>query len=250
LVSLTQLEQLTGRDESHLVQLPCGHRLQDEVARAFAALQVDARREGFDLAIASSYRSFARQLAIWNGKASGARPVHDDLGQPVEMAALPAREQLHAILRYSAIPGTSRHHWGTDLDVYDLAAVPADYTVQLSPREVAAGGVFEPLHRWLDERMAAGESRGFYRPYASDRGGVAPERWHLSYAPLSTGCATLLTGELLTGELLTGELLTSSWDCQQVGDQGLLLRDEIAAALPDIMARYIVVPDGWCPRDN
>jgi len=62
---------------------------------------------------------------------------------------------------------------------------------------------------------------------------------------LSTGCATLLTGELLAGELLT-----SSRDRQQVGDQGLLLRDEIAAALPDIMARYIVVPDGWCPRDN
>jgi hypothetical protein len=55
---------------------------------------------------------------------------------------------------------------------------------------------------------------------------------------------------LLAGELLTGELLTSSRDRQQVGDQGLLLRDEIAAALPDIMARYIVVPDGWCPRDN
>jgi len=238
-VSSTQLKQLTGREESHLVQLPCGHRLQEEVARAFSALQADARRDGFDLAIASSYRSFARQLAIWNGKASGARPVLDDLGQPVKMAALPARKQLHAILRYSAIPGTSRHHWGTDLDVYDLAAVPADYAVQLSPQEVAAGGVFDPLHCWLDERMAAGESRGFYRPYASDRGGVAPERWHLSYAPLSTGYATLLTGDLLA----------SCWDCQQVGDQGLLLHEEIAAALPGIMARYIVVPQGWCPRD-
>ncbi len=26
---------------------------------------------------------------------------------------------------------------------------------------------------------------GFYRPYAVDRGGVHPEPWHLSYAPLA-----------------------------------------------------------------
>jgi LAS superfamily LD-carboxypeptidase LdcB len=239
-VSPTQLKQLTGQDESHLVPLACGHRLQEEAAQAFIALQLDARRAGFELAIASGYRSFARQLTIWNGKVSGARPVHDDRGQSVEMAALSASEQLHAILRYSAIPGTSRHHWGTDLDVYDLAAVPADYAVQLSPQEVAAGGVFDALHCWLDERMAAGESRGFYRPYASDRGGVAPERWHLSYAPRSTACAPLLTREVL-----------ASWlDCQQAGDQGVLLREEITAQLADIMARYIAVPDDWCPRDS
>ena len=240
MVSPTQLKQLTGQDESHLVQLPCGHRLQEAAAQAFAALQLDARRAGFELAIASSYRSFTRQLAIWNGKASGTRLVHDDRGQPVEMAALSASDQLHAILRYSAIPGTSRHHWGTDLDVYNLAAVPADYAVQLSPQEVAAGGVFDSLHCWLDERMAAGESRGFYRPYASDRGGVAPERWHLSYAPRSTVYAALLTDEVLA----------SCLDCQQAGDGGVLLREEIAAQLADIMARFIAVPDGWCPRDS
>ena len=59
-------QQLTGQDGDHLVTLPCGNRLQQEVALAFAALQADARAAGFELAIASSYRSFARQLAIWN----------------------------------------------------------------------------------------------------------------------------------------------------------------------------------------
>ena len=48
--------QLTGLDESHLVTLPDGHRLQGAVASAFAALQVDARQAGFELAIASSFR--------------------------------------------------------------------------------------------------------------------------------------------------------------------------------------------------
>ena len=240
-MELTQeltVRQLTGLDDSHLVTLPCGHRLRDEVAQAIAALQADARRAGFELAIASSFRSFARQLAIWNGKASGARPVHDDDGCAVEMAALSPAGQLHAILRYSAIPGTSRHHWGTDLDIYDMAAVAPDYTLQLSPQEVAAGGLFDPLHCWLDERIAAGESRGFFRPYALDRGGVAPERWHLSYAPLSAGYS----------EQLTGELLQSCWDCEEV-TEALLLRHEIEADLPGIIQRYLNVPGDWCARE-
>ncbi len=230
--------QLTGQDDSHLVVLPGGHQLQDEVSQAFMVLQADAREAGFELAIASSFRSFARQLAIWNGKASGVRPVHDDLGRSVAMAGLPPIEQVYAILRYSALPGSSRHHWGTDLDVYDAAALAPGYQLQLSPQEVAAGGIFDPLHCWLDERMAAGESRGFYRPYARDAGGVAPERWHLSYASLSRGCAVQLTSELLE----------SCWDCELAGT-ALLLRQEIETELPHIMERYVTVGGDWCPQE-
>jgi LAS superfamily LD-carboxypeptidase LdcB len=228
--------QLTGLDESHLVTLADGHRLQREVASAFADLRSDARAAGFELAIASSFRSFARQLAIWNGKASGARAVHDDAGNAVDMARLSPLEQLHAILRFSALPGTSRHHWGTDLDIYNAAAVPPEYLVQLSPQEVAAGGVFDPLHNWLDARMAAGESHGFFRPYNEDRGGVAPERWHLSYAPSSVACAAQCRSELLI----------DCWDSEPAG-QGLMLREEIAANLPQLLNRYVKVPPDWCP---
>ena len=228
--------QLTGLDDTHLVTLPDGHRLQDEVAQAFAALQDAARHVGFELAIASSFRSFSRQLTIWNGKASGTRPVHDDEGRDVLMAQLSPEQQLHAILRFSAIPGTSRHHWGTDLDVYDAAAMSPGYQLQLSPQEVAPGGLFDPLHRWLDERMAAGESRGFYRPYAIDRGGVAPERWHLSYAPLSIDCA----------QHCDSATLADCWRGDEVA-QELLLQEEVEARLEDIMERYVRVPTGWCP---
>jgi len=225
--------QLTGQDESHLVQVPDGHRLQAEVAAAFVRLQADARAAGFELAIASGHRGFDRQLAIWNGKAGGERPVYDDHDRVVSLAELPATARLHAILRYSAIPGTSRHHWGTDLDVYDAAAVGPDYTVQLSQREVSAGGPFAPLHDWLDARMAAGESQGFYRPYGEDRGGVAPERWHLSYAPLALDCA----------DAVTAQLLCACWDACEA----LLLREEIEADLAAIMARYVTVPREWYP---
>ena len=228
--------QLTGREESHLLELPCGNRLQAQAARAFSRLQEDAAKAGFELKIASSFRSYERQRAIWNGKAGGQRPVHDDAGRKVELATLAPAEQLHAILRYSAIPGTSRHHWGTDLDVYDAAALPADYRLQLSPQEVAPGGLFDPLHRWLDARMAAGESQGFFRPYARDLGGVAPERWHLSFAPLALACETQLTTELLL----------SCWECTP-GEEPLALVDEIKANLAAIFSRYLAVAPGWCP---
>ncbi len=230
--------QLTGADDSHLVELEGGHRLQRAAAEAFRCLQRDAREAGFGLAIASSFRSFQRQLEIWNGKALGERPVHDDRGERVELAALAPRARLHAILRYSALPGTSRHHWGTDLDVYDAGALAAGESVQLLPSEVAPGGVFDALHNWLDARMAAGASHGFYRPYAADRGGVAPERWHLSFAPLALAC----------GRCLSVGLLRECWS-RELARDSLALREEVERALPEILQRYVAVPGGWCPAD-
>jgi LAS superfamily LD-carboxypeptidase LdcB len=228
--------QLTGVDDSHLVTLPDGHRLCPAVAEAFAALQRDAREAGFELAIASSFRSFERQRAIWNAKACGARAVHDDAGCAVDLGRLTPAQRLQAILRFSALPGASRHHWGTDLDVFDAAAVAPGYRVQLSPQEVAEDGVFGPLHRWLDARMAAGESHGFYRPYGEDRGGVAPERWHLSHAPSSLGCA----------QRVDAQALLACWR-RELAPGELLLEEEIARRLPELVARYVTVAPGWCP---
>lgn len=230
------LAQLTGMDSSHLCSLPCGHQLRPAAAAAFQQLQRDAQAAGFELAIASSFRSFERQRLIWNGKASGQRPVHDDAGEPLALGQLTPQQQLYAMLRFSAMPGTSRHHWGTDVDVYDAAAVPAHYVVQLSPGEVAPGGIFDPLHEWLDERMARGESRGFYRPYNQDRGGVAPERWHLSYAPQALPC----------DGVLTRESLLHCWDTAPGAP--LLLRAELELELEVLLQRFVEVAPGWCPR--
>jgi LAS superfamily LD-carboxypeptidase LdcB len=226
-------QQLTGLEETHVVAMPGGQQLHPAAARAFLALQSDAREAGFELVVASGYRSFARQCAIFNGKACGERPVYDDSGAVVDLRLLAPAQQLAAILRYSAIPGTSRHHWGTDLDVYDAAAVAPGYRVQLSPAEVAADGIFGPLHRWLDQRMAEDRSRGFFRPYSDDHGGVAPERWHLSFAPLAVACAAELSEQLLR----------SCWDS---ASQALLLREEIERDLPALLARYVCVAPDWC----
>jgi LAS superfamily LD-carboxypeptidase LdcB len=141
------------------------------------ALVAAAAKAGIELAAVSAYRSFAQQEAIWNAKWRGERPVLNRAGEGVEMARLNDAERMAAILAWSALPGASRHHWGTEFDIIDRAALPKGYVVQLVPREYAAGGPFEKLGRWLDEHL---EGHGFHRPYRRDLGGVAPEPWHLS----------------------------------------------------------------------
>ena len=187
-------EQLTGQDQGHL---DTDGLLHQGVIEPWNALVEDARVAGFDLVIASSFRSFERQASIWNAKTNGQRPVLDSQDNPIDISQLGGWELLQAILRWSAIPGASRHHWGTDIDVYDRSAVEAGYSPQLIQAEVCQGGPFEPLHKWLDEQIAKGGSHGFFRPYQNDFGGVAPERWHLSYAPLSKPFQQQLSLEML-----------------------------------------------------
>ena len=92
-------EQLLGLDESHLILVGRGpHRLTAATAAAFNDMQVAAAYEGFNLQAASSWRSFERQLAIWNGKWRGERPLLDANSQPIDALQLSEVERLHAIL--------------------------------------------------------------------------------------------------------------------------------------------------------
>jgi LAS superfamily LD-carboxypeptidase LdcB len=218
---------LTGRDETPLFERGDGFRLLPAVSAAFDRLAGDAAAAGFELRIASAHRSFDRQLLIFNGKARGERPVIDDRGAPVDLAALESCEQLAAILRFSALPGGSRHHWGTEVDVYDAAAVAAGYRVSLTEAEVCTGGPFDPFHCWLDGQIAAGRSHGFFRPYDRDRGGVAPERWHLSFAPLSQAFS----------EQVDADLLAACWSGLRDGE--IAYRDLLLARLPLLVDQYL-----------
>lgn len=202
-----------------------GARIHTEAVEPFARLRAAAAREGFELTILSGYRGFEQQLSIWNRKARGELAVLDSTARPLDIATLAPEELAFAILRWSALPGASRHHWGTDIDVYDAAAKPRDYEVELIPAEVERGGMFAPLHEWLDTRMADGTAFGFYRPYDADRGGVAPERWHLSYAPVAAVYTRLLTPELLRRTIAAADML---------------LKDAVLAHLEDIYERFVI----------
>jgi len=197
--------ELTGRTRTHLSDLPEFDRsLHVHAAAAFRSLHRAARAAGFDPYPWSSFRDFERQIAIWNDKFSGARAVRDANGRPLDITRLTAPERVAAILHWSALPGASRHHWGTDFDVVDRNALRDGYTVRLVAEEFAADGPFAAMHAWLE----ANASRyGFFRPFRGVRSGVQAEPWHYSFAPLAEPARRLLSPAILREVLDAAPLL-------------------------------------------
>ena len=77
------------------------------------------------------------------------------------------------ILVASSAPGLSRHHWGTDFDLFGL-----------NPRQFREQGPYADEFQWL---TAHGPAHGFFQPYSGevDRKGYMEERWHWSYHPIA-----------------------------------------------------------------
>jgi LAS superfamily LD-carboxypeptidase LdcB len=232
-MSALSTTMLTGRTDEHLCASAdagrLGVRVHRDVVAPLRRLADDALTAGFDLQVLSGYRSFEQQLSIWNRKATGKLAVLDSDAVPLDVTTLNARGLVFAILRWSALPGASRHHWGTDIDVYDRSVTPEGYAIELIPDEVNDGGMFGPLHAWLDGRIADGEAFGFFRPYDRDRQGVAPERWHLSFAPVATKCARRLTPAVLAETLRQAEMA---------------LKDVVLAHLDEIYERFVTNTGG------
>lgn len=132
--------------------------MQREAYEAYLRMRSAAAEEGIDLVIVSATRNFDSQMAIWNRKwqrLSGTDSV-----------------RVREIMRYSSMPGTSRHHWGTDVD---FISVETAYWKK---------GYGLRVYKWLCENAVR---YGFYQPYTADpkRTGYAEERWHWSYYPIS-----------------------------------------------------------------
>jgi len=215
--------ELTGRTRSHIEQLDDPRvALHREVVAPFLALRSAAAREGIDIRPYSAFRDFTAQVEIWNRKFRGERPLYDRAGNVRDHSSLSPEEIVDAILVWSAVPGASRHHWGSEIDVFDAAAMPVDYRVQLLPEEYAEDGVFAKLARWLDENL---HRFGFFRPYDRDRGGVYPEPWHISYQPVSAVALSALTPEVIAHALQ---------------DTDVLGKELVLNRLPEIWRTYVV----------
>lgn len=226
--------ELTGQQASHVHSHPdfaTTLRLQAPVWDAFVTMQAAARADGVELAIASAFRDFERQLAIWNRKYHGQAPLYDEHGKLLATAQLSCGERVAAIMTWSALPGASRHHWGTDCDVYD----PRWFAQQQQPLQLIAaeyqyGGPCYDAALWLQQHA---DDFGFHLPYARYQGGVAAEPWHLSYTPLAVPAARQLTTAVLEQLLATSELAG---------------KDFVLAQLAELKQRYI---DQVCgPNDN
>lgn len=201
------MARLLGLDESSLVPLeqgPFGRVLliAPEVNAAFNKLQAASQRAGFELKACSAYRSFSAQAAIVSAKFEGKRPVLDALEQPLSQLPSDPVERLNAILRFSALPGFSRHHWGTDLDVFAPNALPQGQSLELTYHEYLTGSYFHEFGAFLHENLA---QYGFYQPYGADADAmlqkaqagtlgvndVGCEPWHISYRPSAERWAKL-----------------------------------------------------------
>ncbi len=222
---LTDKERLFGLSPKGLVNVqPWGCQLDLAVAKPLSLLQAAAAEADFELQLASGFRSFDRQLNIWNAKALSERPVLDQWEEPLQRDQISDLDWVYAILRWSALPGSSRHHWGTDVDVYDSSRLPPGYRLQLTLAETHGSGPCAPFHGWLSDFLQSVENPGFFRPYDKDRGGVPPEPWHLSYAPLA---------------LPREEQMTIAGLSDVLSARDLELKATVLSHLEDIYARFI-----------
>jgi LAS superfamily LD-carboxypeptidase LdcB len=127
-----------------------------------------AKKEGITLNIISAFRSFNHQKRIWEAKWTGKRKVE---GKDLSKSITDIYKRAETILHFSSMPGSSRHHWGTDIDIYDL---------NNSTFEKGQG---LKVYTWLRNNA---HKYGFYQVYTANRPyGYEEEKWHWSYLPLA-----------------------------------------------------------------
>lgn len=162
--------ELLGKGTPNLVR-GSGYSLRSEAAQAFEKMKTAALEDGILLQSVSSYRSYDHQNRIWERKYKRFRE-----------SGLTPTQSINKIIEYSTIPGTSRHHWGTDIDLIDgNKRVSGDVLV---PSKFHGNGPFCAMKEWMDEHA---NTYGFYLVYTdvAGREGFNYEPWHYTYKPLS-----------------------------------------------------------------
>jgi len=213
--------QIMGLSDVHLVEVDASHYLQSEVKQAFCRMQLEAKSNGIDIQICSSFRDFNKQLSIWNRKWRGELPLWTLKGQKLDANSLSNTEKIHAIMLWSALPGASRHHWGTDFDVFDKTRVEqCSEPFMLVPSEYEGNGPCADMNQWVQKNA---KDFGFSFPYAKFVGGVAVEPWHLSFTALSSLIETQFSVDDLAAQLEKADI---------AGKQDIL------SLLPELVKRY------------
>ncbi len=210
------LGRLEYAKDSRFVQLGApyterkGSYLHRQAYSAFRKMHSAAAKQGMQLKILSAARNFRQQKAIWEAKWRGERRVK---GLQLNKAFPDPLERARYILRYSSMPATSRHHWGSEID---LNALENSYFMQgkgrrlylwlrknaarfgfcqpYSARRAVAcqkvgqqeqkSGSQKPEYR-KPEYQESGSQKSKYRKSCYQRSGYEEERWHWSYLPIA-----------------------------------------------------------------
>ncbi len=163
--------QLIGKENSAIIGDSYTSKMHKDAKVAFQKMKTEATKQGYKIEVVSAYRSFQRQKEIFERKY-----------KKYTLQGLSPSEAINKIIEYSTIPGTSRHHWGTEIDIIDGNA-PRPASV-LNEEHFHGDGPYCKLKEWLDLHS---ESFGFYEVYTNNptRKGFKYEPWHFSYAPVS-----------------------------------------------------------------
>lgn len=176
------IDELTGKidpaKDSNFVSVPREYMTKDrmflrrETFNAFLRMDSAARQDGIRLKIVSGTRTFWDQKGIWERKWSGARLVE---GKNLATAIPDADTRALKILEYSSMPSTSRHHWGTDIDLNNLN------------NSWFESGEGLKIYEWLTTNASSFGFCQVYSPKGADRpAGYEEEKWHWSYLPLAS----------------------------------------------------------------
>lgn len=148
-----------------------GHK---DAVDAFVRMAEDAAQNGYQLKAVSAFRSFSDQKKIWEDKWTGKTLVG---GKKLNNSLPDPKARALKILEYSSMPGTSRHHWGTD---FDINALDNGYFTNTKDGR--------KLYDWLVGHAA---NYGFCQVYDTKKGegarktGYEEEKWHWSYRPVA-----------------------------------------------------------------
>ena len=163
-------EILIGMDDSRIVSDTI--LLEKETYSAFIKMKNAAEKDGIIIKLVSGFRDFNRQQMIWNNKYK----------KFTNEFSLDGPTAIKEIIRFSTIPGTSRHHWGTEIDIIDKNF--ENEKDLLISKKYEEGGIFNSLKKWMDKNS---KRFGFYIVYDDDsnRPGFEYEPWHYTYKPIS-----------------------------------------------------------------
>ena len=158
--------------------------MQKEVYEAYERMRQAAAKEGIDIKVVSAHRSYHRQREIWNAKY-----------RTLTLQGLPAKDAIQEIITYSTLPGTSRHHWGTDIDIIDNAN-PQSSDVLLAEK-FYNDGPSSALRSWMNRNAV---DYGFLEVYTDHpkRKGFAHEPWHYTYHSLSKAYLEVLINQVIS----------------------------------------------------
>ena len=161
-------------------------------------IKVDKIHASKTLYIISGTRNFYEQKSIWERKWLKYKSL-----KPIDRAL--------KILEYSSMPSTSRHHWGTDIDLNNL---------NNSYFETGQG---KKEYLWLVKNA---NTYGFQQVYTSKkqgRTGYNMEKWHWSYMPLSEKYLTFYNNTIQAKDIsgFKGADLAAALDVIQIYVNGI-----------------------------